>query len=63
MTRIRRERPPVADEPRIDFAVIPPAIGVVAEAPQPEVAAEAPAPRRRVRRARPEGEADIAPAA
>jgi len=64
VTRTRRPREPVAaDEPRIDFAVIPPAIGVVAEVPQPEAAEEAPAPRRRVRRPRPDSDTDIAPAA
>ena len=44
------------DEERISLDVLPPAI-----APEPIEAA--PAPRRRVRRPRPEGDADIAPAA
>ncbi|MEG3154087.1 hypothetical protein [Sphingomonas sp. RB1R13] len=45
--------------------MIPPAIGAVSapDVPANDMVEEAPAPRRRVRRARPEGEADAAPAA
>ena len=65
--RIRRDREVESDGggERIAFDVIPPAIGAVSapEVPANDTAEEAPAPRRRVRRARPEGEADVAPAA
>ncbi len=65
--RIRRDREVESDGggERIAFDVIPPAIGAstAPEVPANDVAEEAPAPRRRVRRARPEGEADVAPAA
>ena len=65
--RIRRDREVESDGggERIAFDVIPPAIGAVSapDVPANDVAEEAPAPRRRVRRARPEGEADVAPAA
>ena len=65
--RIRRDREVESDGggERIAFDVIPPAIGAVSapDVPANDVAEEAPAPRRRVRRARPEGEADTAPAA
>ena len=65
--RIRRDREVESDGggERIAFDVIPPAIGASAppEVPANDVAEEAPAPRRRVRRARPDGEADVAPAA
>ena len=62
--RIRRDREEEQDEQRIAFDVIPPAIGasVLSDEPPVEVE-EAPAPRRRVRRARPEGDAETAPAA
>lgn len=62
--RIRRDREEEQDEQRIAFDVIPPAIGASAISDEPSVAVEeAPAPRRRVRRPRPEGDAEIAPAA
>ena len=62
--RIRRDREEEQDEQRIAFDVIPPAIGASAVSDEPSVdVEEAPAPRRRVRRPRPEGDAEIAPAA
>ena len=61
--RTRRDREEEPDEQRIAFDVIPPAIGasIVSDEPLVEVE-EAPAPRRRVRRPRPAGDAEIAPA-
>ena len=65
--RIRRDREVESDGggERIAFDVIPPAIGAVSapDVPANDVAEEPPAPRRRVRRARPDGESDVAPAA
>lgn len=60
--RVRRDRDEEAGEQRIDLAVIPPAIGAV-EQTGPEAETEDPVPRRRIRRARPEGDAEVAPAA
>ena len=62
--RIRRDRDEAVDEQRIAFDVIPPAIGPVPSMDDPAVEAEqAPTPRRRVRRPRPENDAEVAPAA
>ncbi|MEO6248504.1 MAG: DUF4167 domain-containing protein [Sphingomicrobium sp.] len=64
--RPRRVAAEPLDEPKIDFAILPPAIGMLASAPEASPSEDAvPAPRRRGRppKARPEGEADIAPAA
>ena len=60
--RIRRDREGEQDEQRIAFDVIPPAIGASIVSGEPPVE-EAPAPRRRVRRPRPEGDAETAPVA
>lgn len=56
---------PEQDEPRIAMDFLPPAIGVVEDAPAIEQAEEdAPKPRRRTRRPRvAEGDGEIAPAA